>query len=531
MPAPAYAREIALCARNFADYALILEAVFKRYNIPAFLDRREPATSLSPVLSVIAIVARRAYGRRNEDMLRLLKTGFTPLARAEADELENYALMWKISGNAWAAPFSAHPDGYGREFDDNAQARLSRLNDLRARFVAPLLTFEAAAKKSPTVEGISRALYAYLEQTGFHRLTIARAAALEAEGKLRGAAVYRQVTALICGCLDQLVLILGNAETDLREYSRLFEIVISGKDIGSIPTALDCVTAGEAGRMRFDHPRHLLVLGVCDGIFPPGADEPGLFSLPERAEISRLSGRRLPPAESERDAFEKAVIYQTLSAPSEGLYLSFPASLPDGSAAQPSYIISRLRALLPELEIASRGEEEARVCAPLPCADLAASVYADGARNPLCRAAAGRLTDWVCKATCFPRKVCRTRRAARSTRLRGKLYRDRPFSPPPVEKFSACPCIFCAVRPQSPPPQVRRAGGRRCGHLYTYVLEHTAADVAALPLDDPGQISPFWCASLRKRQRIRRNPSGRPRRARAHGIQRAAAYRTLRGAA
>ena len=494
-------REIALCARNFADYAPILEAVFKRYNIPAFLDRREPATSLSPVLSVIAILRAAAYGRRNEDMLRLLKTGFTPLARAEADELENYALMWKISGNAWAAPFSAHPDGYGREFDDNAQARLSRLNDLRARFVAPLLTFEAAAKKSPTVEGISRALYAYLEQTGFHRLTIARAAALEAEGKLRGAAVYRQVTALICGCLDQLVLILGNAETDLREYSRLFEIVISGKDIGSIPTALDCVTAGEAGRMRFDHPRHLLVLGVCDGIFPPGADEPGLFSLPERAEISRLSGRRLPPAESERDAFEKAVIYQTLSAPSEGLYLSFPASLPDGSAAQPSYIISRLRALLPELEIASRGEEEARVCAPLPCAELAASVYADGARNPLCRAAAEALDRLGLQSDLLSRAklAARAARGPLDPDCAGKLYRDRPIlTASRVEKFSACPFAYFAqyglkARPRRP----AELAAADVGTFIHYVLEHTAADVAALPLDDPwGKISPSQVREL-----------------------------------
>lgn len=74
---------------------------------------------------VLAALDAATGGLEREDVLRWLKSGLAGVARADVDLLENYALVWNISGSRWASDWTAHPAGYDAAWDDDARAQLA----------------------------------------------------------------------------------------------------------------------------------------------------------------------------------------------------------------------------------------------------------------------------------------------------------------------------------------------------------------------------------------------------------------------
>ena len=72
---------------------------------------------------------------------------------------------------------------------------------------------------------------------------------LNRRGQAALAEEYAQLWEILCGGLEQCAQILGGAPMELDEFSKLFALVLSQYDVGSIPVSLDRVTAGEAARM------------------------------------------------------------------------------------------------------------------------------------------------------------------------------------------------------------------------------------------------------------------------------------------
>ena len=93
---------------------------------------------LSLLTGVLAAIGN---GYEYEDMFRWLKTGLAGLTAAECDELENYVLKWEVHGQMWLrdVDWTENPEGYGAPWNEERQARLDRVNELRRRVREPLL--------------------------------------------------------------------------------------------------------------------------------------------------------------------------------------------------------------------------------------------------------------------------------------------------------------------------------------------------------------------------------------------------------
>jgi ATP-dependent helicase/DNAse subunit B len=65
----------------------------------------------------------------------------------------------------------------------------------------------------------------------------------------------------------------------------MLELLLTTKDIGSIPPALDGVPVGGLDRLRGVRPRCLLILGADDASLPSLPDGGGLFSEDEGAGV------------------------------------------------------------------------------------------------------------------------------------------------------------------------------------------------------------------------------------------------------
>ena len=477
-------REIAVAARNYDLYRTSLESIFAHYGIPLYSARKSDLTE-KPLIALI----RAAYdtvtgGWDFDDMFAYLKTGLAGLDRAECDELENYAFLWSLRGSAWTRKedWTSHPDGFTGTYTDEVRARLRRINALRRRAAGPLQVLAAASGAAKTALGQAEALAAFFDALDLPERLSAHAAALKARGMAQTAAEYAQLWELIAAALEQCAAVLGDAEMDAETFGQLFCTTLSAYDVGSIPLSLDRVSAGDMGRMRRRHIRHLIVLGCDSASLPQAPENTGIFSDEDR-ETLRSSGLELGSTAGDRLNWEFALIYNCLTLPEDSLTLSWCAADSEGGRAAPSFVVNRVAAVF-GLHPAVPSVDRCRACAPAPAFELAAAaVGAPAGTDPL-RAAA---LEYYTKTQSRQAELAKLYEAAHLGRGRlsrqavRALYGTTPrLSASRLEKLSDCRfAYFLQYGLKARPRQALEFTPPEYGTFMHEILQHVAEDVVA----------------------------------------------------
>lgn len=363
-------RDIAVCARKWDGYGELVDSVFRQYGIPVFQSVMEDVLQ-KPVLALVtSALAAVAEDYPYEEMFRYLKTDLTGISREERDLLENYVLTWNIRGGTWTRtkPWDMHPEGYGLSMSDGQKELVARLDELRRRVIAPLE--ELRRCKDKTGYGRALALYEMLERIGLPRRLEERAAALEERGDLNGAAQYRQLWDILVGGLEQCALLLRETELEPDEFSRLFSMVLSQYDVGTIPVSLDRVAVGEAPRMAHKEAKALFFLGADSGAIPNSGVDPGLLSEQDREVLAAMEVE-LAPRQEDKLRREMTIAYETCAVPTRRLYLSYAVRGGDGDEKVPCFLWERLGALFPQIPTVSAESRACRLAAPQPALELA----------------------------------------------------------------------------------------------------------------------------------------------------------------
>ncbi len=481
-------RDIAVAVRDLEGYGADISAAFGKYGVPYFIDKRDPISQKTPVIALCAALDACMNRFRCGDVLRLAKTGLAGIDTEEADRLENYALTWNINGPAWTRPegFNAHPDGFGAVPDKDSDELLERLNDIRLRLIAPLAKLRERTKEDADARALAGAVYEYMVSAGMPEMLGKRAEALKAAGKTKQAAEYQQLWEIFCKALDQCVLILGDSKLPFSEFAPLLKLVLYSYDVGAIPTTLDGVIVGEAGRMRFSRPKALFVLGAADGVFPAKPKESGVFTASEKKRMLEDTGLRLAATDEEQMLREQLNVYQTLSAPSEKLFISYAKAGRDGEPASQSYIITRILKLFPKIKLGTLSGKGYKTYAIAPCIELACEYENQGYRRDALAAAAYRAAAETERGR---ELIAAARRANAGTRgpmrnpavISGLYGEEAVITASRIEKYNACRFAFFAqygLRAKARKPA--RFEAAQTGSFIHYVLEKTAADVAAL---------------------------------------------------
>ena len=469
-------RDIAIVARGFEDYRGTLDSVFRHYGVPLFTAARSDLMA-KPLPALIACAYEIIEGGwATDDVVSYLRTGLAGLSEAECDELENYLFKWKLRGSAWQRrrDWRQHPEGYGGEYTPEVEERLARINALRRRVAGPLQAFERAAREAETATGQAMALAGLLEALRLPETLGRRAEQLQALGREKSAAEYRQLWELVIGALEQCDSILGDSAMDAERFGRLFTLMLSKYDIGTIPVSLDRVTAGDFDRNRRRNLRHLIVLGAAENRLPMAEEGGGIFSPDERQRLLELDIELGPGGDSELWR-EFALLYYTLTLPSESLTMLCPASGTEGEALRPAFVFRRCEALF-GLTPENADLTDARMSAEAPALGLAAeAIHGGGGRE---RAAAEYFAERAPARSAALRAAATLTRGSLSpegvTRLYGKRLR---LSASRVEKLASCRfAYFCQyglkAKPHTPadfqPPEL--------GTFLHYVLENVARE-------------------------------------------------------
>lgn len=385
-------RDITVSARNMSAYTGVIETVFERYNIPAYVSRRSDILE-KPVLSLLTgVLSAIGNGYEYEDMFRWLKTGLAGLAAEECDLLENYVLKWEIHGNMWLrdVDWTENPDGYGAPWNREREEQLETINSLRRRVRGPLLRLTEGMKASETAVGKVDALYSFMEELRLQDALETQMKAQAAAGRLQEGEETAQLWDILCGVLDQFVEILGDELMDLDEFTRLFRQVVTQYSVGTIPVALDQVSVSEITRNDRHTTRYLFLLGANDHVIPTVGQGGGILNDDDREELS-LRGVELAPTGMEQMGIELQNLYAALTQPTHGLVVSYPVTDVSGAELRPAFLVERLQLLFPALRVEREDPDRRyRLTAVLPALEAAGQdpegpLWAYLSKNPDCQ--------------------------------------------------------------------------------------------------------------------------------------------------
>ncbi|MFI3249654.1 MAG: PD-(D/E)XK nuclease family protein [Eubacteriales bacterium] len=348
-------REIAVVARDFEPYRHLVDSVYKRYNIPVFPSGVNSILD-KPVLTVVtSALDIISNGYRYEDIFRYLKTGLHEIDVEDRDLLENYVLMWRISGKKWTEKdWNFHPDGYGKSLNHESEMRLDKLNQNRRLITAPLLQLVKSAKNT-NAQQKAVIFYQFLVDIHLEEKIYDRQKELLLQGKKAESEEYRQLWDILCRGLEQCHLLLGDTYMELEEFAKIFQLVLSQYQVSTIPVSLDQVMAGETVRLKAHRTRCIFWLGVEDTTVPSTVKSTGLLSDEDRVA---LEGSEVNLCETSEELlfYELSSIYEMIALASDKLVLTYPLRKSNGDGTRPSFLVERILKLFPQLHTLKEGE-------------------------------------------------------------------------------------------------------------------------------------------------------------------------------
>ncbi len=355
-------RDCAALVREFTGYAEVLRRVFTRYEIPFFLDRREPVAH-HPLAELTRYALRTvALGWTHDDWFGALKTGLVPADETEIDVLENEALARGWTGVAWRRPLAIA--------EDLALAR--RIERIRAALVPPFLrlgqalvpwfrTGEAAPTEprsgpASTAEGellssrltgsdLAGALRAFWEELKVE-------AALTEWSESGAQPMHLTVWTEMQGWLDNLALAFPSYPLPIREWLPILEAGLAGLTAGAVPPALDQVLIGAVARSRNPDLQFVTLLGLNESVFPATPAIAGLLTEADREQLEE-HGAELIPNKRFQLGQERFYGYIACTRARRRLVLTYSTRDTAGDALNPSPFAGRVIRMFPQITAAT----------------------------------------------------------------------------------------------------------------------------------------------------------------------------------
>ena len=342
--------DISVVLTDYERYAPIVEQIFARYGIPAYFGSRKTEIERRPVMAAInSALDAATHGMQKVDVIQFLKSGIASLTMDEADKLENYALTWNIRGRGWSPDggWVMHPDGYGREFTEDAEKRLEELNDIRERSVAPLLRLRDKLYSAEKVSDAVVAVNEFLNETGFHDQLQSIVEELIERGDRQTAMEYAQVNEVFCTALEQMNGAIGHMETNPSDFAKMLRMLCGVYRIATIPSTIDQVQVFDMLDSRHICSKIRYIAGCTEGAFPSYSEGASSILTPDDAEeIHKATEKVLPCATNESINRQMSDINAVISGAKRMLIFSYPY----GIDTVPSSLYQRVSQLLPSVK-------------------------------------------------------------------------------------------------------------------------------------------------------------------------------------
>ncbi len=337
-------RDVVLICNDLKTRGNILSRVFEEYGLPLFHDEKRKIINANPAIYLISMLEAVTNKFRTSDIFRVLKSGLTNFAIDEIEELENYALKYRIKGNMWKKPFK-----YG-DFE-YSQEELDRINEYRERISALLTELQNIGRESHTIKDFVERYYIFLKE----KANIEENIKTFMEFQLQHSGEdyvdeTRQIFSMVVDILNQIVEIIGEEEFVFEEFLDLFKVGLLEVEVGRLPSSIDDLMLGTMQRTRTGSARALVIVGANEGVLPAGNSSEELFAA-EELELLAAKGYVLGKLDKIRLQEERLAIYRNLAKPSRHLWIGYSIGDEEGKEIRRSDIVDTILNIFPDLEI------------------------------------------------------------------------------------------------------------------------------------------------------------------------------------
>lgn len=327
-------RQISVVCADMPAYQNAVNMVFQRCKIPVYQSGTEDILEKTVINTVLSAIDAALGGFERRDVIRYMKSMLSPFPLSVSDRIENYAILWNISGSHWQESWTNHPMGLGENWTPQDEQALADLNEAKARLIDPLVHLRDGVVKAKNIQQQVQTIYTFFEEIGLGNHLRNLADQMERAEDHRNAQILGQLWEILLTALEQLYDILGHTAWDAETFTRLFRLLLSQYDVGTIPPVLDAVMVGPVSAMRCQEPAHLLVLGALEGSLPGYTGSAGILTDQERDALRRL-GVPLTGGGMEGIQAEFAEIYGVFCGALQSIHVFCPPG-------QPSFLYRRL---------------------------------------------------------------------------------------------------------------------------------------------------------------------------------------------
>lgn len=336
-------RDIAVITKNIDIYSSLVRSIFKKYDIPVFIDEKRDLNQNIIVQYILSIFEIFTTNYSNEAMFNYIKLGFLDLEDDDIFKLENYCTKWGIKRNKWKEDFKYETD------DENKKQEVENLNEIRKQIIDPLMELKKKLDKERNGINITKQLYDFLQKQNFENKISRKKEELLEKGLIDLANEYIESYNIILEILDEIVLIFGEEKLTIDNYSKILKIGLKNSELGKIPATQDQVTLGDVDRSRSHKVDIVFVIGLNDGIFPSVNKNEGFLNDLDREKL-KGDGIELANGTIENLYEERFNIYKVFTTAEKQLYLSYASSDEEGKALRASILINKIKKIFPKLK-------------------------------------------------------------------------------------------------------------------------------------------------------------------------------------
>ena len=335
-------RDIAVVCTDTDTYKPLMNMVFHRHHVPLYCSGTENILQKSVVATVLNALDAALSDFDPKNMMRYLRSSLSPLEPDSCDILENYVIQWGIRGTKWLKPWEQHPEGLGFAWEQKHRDFLETLNRNRLVVITPLANLRQAFRDAKNVREQVLSITAFLSEIQLDQRLSLLAQEMDASGNNQTAQVLNQLWEILLTALEQLYDVLGETAWEENHFTRLFRLLLSQYDVGTIPPVLDSVQMGSVSAMRCNQQKYLFVLGAEEGKLPGYTGSAGILTDQERTALRQM-GVPLTGGAMEGIQSEFAEIYGVFSGATERIQLSY-------SGEHPSFLFKRFAQLSGNIE-------------------------------------------------------------------------------------------------------------------------------------------------------------------------------------
>jgi len=281
-------RDISVVCADLPGYTPMVNLAFHRCGIPIYLSGKEDILRKSVIATVLAALDAALGGFEQRSVLRYLRTVLSPLRPDVCDLIENYSIIWGIRGSKWQQEWKNHPEGLSGITTEASENLLKELNAARHLAIDSLTDLERNFRKAANLSQQVEALFEFLQEIRLEQRLAELAEEMDRIGDNRSAQILNQLWEILVGALEQLHDVLGQTVWEPDAFIRLFQLLLSQYDVGTIPPVLDAVQVGAVSTQRLHQHKHLIVLGAKEGFLPGYTGSGGVLTDQERVALREL---------------------------------------------------------------------------------------------------------------------------------------------------------------------------------------------------------------------------------------------------